>query len=447
MAMAMLVLAAAARAQSAEFPLVWKPLSAEEALSAAGFEFVMLSSKPPGSVAKTPEAAHGVPLYAELNIGLDGKPVAVRVDQSANGFYDLLILDVNGNGDLRDDPIVRADKAASALGSNYEQTVFGPIEFQMDGAPAKLRLIARMLIFDRSSNADSNSIEGYINANVAARFEADIALGGVREKIALMDSDLNGRLGDPATGTETPMEMKTYWQVGGGDLLLRDRDGSGAFEFASGSAEIEPCSTIAYFGGKPYAVEIASDLKSMRLTPYQGATGRLASVNAAAIRTLTVAWRESAESKKWIALSPQALEGAFVVPAGQYRLYSCSILGEMGTEPVAAAGTLNETRDPIEVAPNGETAMPMGAPLRLIVEVEGSAGRMSGEPAPGFMGALGSVFSAQADSILNINATVLGDGDERYLEFFKGNQPMKAPRFRIVDMDGKEIDSGQLEYG
>ncbi|MCX7012399.1 MAG: hypothetical protein NTW86_07530 [Candidatus Sumerlaeota bacterium] len=456
---------AASFAPAAEFPLRVALLSEAKVSSLPGVSglFIQLLKDKPSAIAGAPQAKSDKPLYGFIPGEAKELRWALMLDETGGTGkgYDTLILDLNHNGDLTDDAPIAArplpSPAASQPAGSFSQRTFGPIEAPV-GPEGKGKTAPVFVLSMAPSGGSSEGYYGYARILPGARLEADIALGGAKEKIALVDANGNLRYGDAPKRQEynAPTAADSYRYYSSGDIVLRDRDGSGDFESDMCDSESEDFAPMMYFGGKPYSVEVADDLSSIRLEPYAGPMGQLASDNFDFVRALSLERKTDDGAPQLISVQP--VNGLLKVPAGEYGLYRCVLKADdPKTGPVMARGMLRTKPDWVKVEAGASAAFRFGAPLELRVKASQRGGGSSAAGGGTFLKALSDVFAPSAggqagstDQTVDINVEVRGAGDETYDVYLKGaglKDRAMPPKFKIIDANKKVVDSGQLEYG
>jgi hypothetical protein len=371
--------------------------------------------------------------------------------KGAGTGYDLLILDINANGDLSDDPVIEAQTEISlpAGPSGFEQRLFKPISIPLEKGKASqsLTFSVQTYIHNRQQIGISKGGEflGQANLAPACYLEALVQLGAMSEKIGIVDANANARFGDKAQCQEVASGASKYRYFHSFDVVLRDRDGSGQFEKDLCDTESEAFSSVLYFAGNPYSVALADDLSAIRLEPYSGPLGEITAENLDQVRVLTLGWQ--GEGGQWEVITPQPQQGKIKAPAGSYALSQAVLMGKNSQGVIVMAKGYNRGNgQPIQVAAGQAVALRCGAPLELRVKTDNQTGASGG-----FLQALANVFTAapKAESV-TINVEVIGAGDEAYSIFARGpnlTERLNAPKFRVLGADGKVVASGQLEYG
>ena len=136
------------------------------------------------------------------------------------------------------------------------------------------------------------------------------------------------------------------------------------------------------------------------------------------------------------------------MPPGNYRLYSCELLGKgEPRDQVMASGYQRLTRKPVAFAAGQANTLKCGAPL----EIKVTAKKRRPESWELNSGLLRNAPSDKdSEFILAINANVVGAGGEVYSTYAKGEKfkadPPK-PTFTVVDNGGSKVANGNLEFG
>ncbi len=277
----------------------------------------------------------------------------------------------------------------------------------------------------------------------------------MRQRVGLLDGNCDLRLGDSTRAQSVLTTAGEGHYLEGGDVLLRDRHGSGRFEAGQFEADSEPLGSVVYFGTNPATMTPDSAFKAIKVEAYTGPTGELAlAPRGEQTRSVTLA-RESSGGQ-WEAVIPVLAKGKAKVPVGNYRLFNCMVVGDTGQETqVMAVGRKEVHKDSVRVEAGQVATMKCGAPLELRVTVnkQPAQGRSAGS---GLMGAALSLFSggrASGASDLRINLTVAGAGGETYSDYTRagkqgrGGAELLRPEFVITVLDGKKLASGNLEFG
>jgi len=445
--------AAASWVWAAEFPLELKKMTLPDAMSCPGGGglYGPLTVKKPPAIGKEPIARSSYPLYGLLRSSSE-RPIAYRLDESqgTGKGYDVVILDLNANGDLSDDPVGKAWKnpqqgQEERQSDGPAQVLFGPIEVPKDKPIGTWQptLYAELYLFNRkmiTQGGGTGNYLGHLRVKPGCYLETTVELDGVKQKIGFLDANCNMRLGDKGAIEQRTSGNALYYFIGPCDVVLRDRNGSGGFESDEFESESDPLSSLIYFGPNPYTLTLAEDLKAVRLEPYSGPVGEMAMTGGDHVKALQLCWQ--GQGGTWEPVTPEVSRGKFKVPVGTYCLYACVLAGEdKDGATVLAMGLKREVKDQVTVAAGKTATLHCGTPLDLQVKAE-----KSGPPG----GLLGALITGSNTSQLRISVQTVGAGGEVYSSFAKektNEGRPKPPQFKILDESGKQIASGQLEYG
>jgi hypothetical protein len=394
------------------------------------------------------------PLYGECRDTTTGAALVYRLDESKGDGkgYDQLIVDMNQNGDLTDDPVAqRAVLPSERQTVSPDQLMFGPIQAQADKAVAGGRPIyyAQVYIYNRqllsSGREPQNLIIGQLTLKAGWYLDTTVELNGRKTKVGVFDGDSNLRLGDVSQPQTFTSSGEKSWYFPPGDYLLVDTDGSGSFENDLFHSEACPFGPILYLGGKPYKVALAPDCKSLRVEPWSEALAEVAlQPHGDQVKHLTLAWE--GPNGNWQLIRPAVTNGKIMVPPGNYRLYACGLVGGSASrDQVMVFGMQRIPQTPVSIAAGQANTLDCGGPLQIkVTATKARAGTR------GLLIEDSSNATANSEPMLSINANLAGSGGEIYSTFLKGerfqSRPPK-PTFSIVQAGGKTVATGNLEFG
>ncbi len=449
-------------ADAAEFALEVKPMTLAEALRCPGGygAFGTWSRTRPAALRQAPKTVSSHPLYAQVGAPPAGiaAPRSARtgmvllLDESRGDGqgYDRLIADVNGNGDLTDDPVIsKCDGEVGRGPANFQQASFGPVELPTERAigPWRPRFYAEVFLYNlanvRTILSDSPAPVGQVRLRAGNYLEASIQVEGERQRFGVVDGNCNFVLGDRATlqrVMRAPNQVN--WLLVSGDSFLRDRHGSGRFDLAE-SAEM--FSSRSYFAGKPFSVALSGDLRSVRLEPCTDPAGELAVK--AQVSGLVLAWEK--RPGEWEALTPEVQGNKAVLPAGTYRVGSCTVGGRRAAGSMVKAVSSDPPDQAFQITPGQKTMLAAGPPLRLELQASRSVSTITGQP--GLAGAvLGLLGGARAEQTIQVRFALLvtGAGGEHYSGFSdaRGTQ-LTPPTFVVRDAAGRQVATGSFQFG
>jgi hypothetical protein len=441
-------------APAKDFPLEFKTVNAQQVMSFPGGygAYGSLQASRPSDVTKVPAAVSKHPIYGQFSS--QGNRMCFRLDESQGDGkgYDRLIVDVNQNGDLTDDPVVsRVEEAGSSARTvRPENALFGPIQAPETKMIGSWRPVyyAQAYIYNRPASVPSgpqNFYYGQMRFKAGWYLETTVELDGTTRKIGIVDGDCNFRLGDANLPTTYRNGTETNWYFQGGDFFLEDNDGSGKFESAVTEGESAPFGPVLYLGAKPYKAALSADAKSLALEPWTGPLAELTvQPHGDQVSRLQLAW-ESAPGQ-WQLLQPGVENGKAAVPPGNYRLYTCTLAVKTSAgDSLVLSGYRRLPKDTVKAEADATTPFQCGAPLEIKVTSE-RRGSTTGSSS--FLGRI--VGSMQPLEQL-IQASVVGAGGETYSSFVlansRGQQQPPKPVYTISTTDGKQVESGNMEFG
>jgi hypothetical protein len=400
---------------------------------------------------KAPKATSACPLYGNLHrTQAGGKPLMLLDESKGTGKgYDRLIFDLNGNGDFTDDPVLKGlPSNTNSSTDDYEQSDFGPIELPADKAKGiwRPRFFVNIYLYNKRALKTSQDPEdmqiGQMRLHAANMLETTVDVNGVKQRFGLVDGNCNFALGDGVTTTKIMRRPNDpgRWYMVPGDYFLRDVDNSGKFERSQTVNESQIFSQYVYFGGKPYTAKLSADLKTVQFDAFTGPVGNLMVKGNVAELVLGL------EGTTWEAITPDVVGGKSILPAGKYHLSSC-VLSAKNSDGLLRTQT-SEVADKMFTVEADKTAdLEAGSPLVLAVLTEKQ--ESSGEQ-PSAMGAARKLFggSSAKSYDLRMNVEITGIGGEKYAGFTRSSgENIPPPRFQVLDTQGKELASGNFEYG
>ena len=459
-----LLLALPGLATATDYPLTFKALDAQQALTfpSGTTTYAMIQPAKPAGIVKAPPAVSRYPLYGQIPAG--GDQLLFRLDESkgTGQGYDRLIVDVNRNGDLTDDPVVSVVPPANRGGAVVTSPMlFGPIQ-----GPDNLKIgsdrpifFAQVFLFitgQSVANMGPGSTAGEILVKTGWYLQATVDVDGKQHKVGLVDANCNFRLGDlekavfprvvPTFGAAAN-DAQTSWSFQGGDRFLVDWDGASSVQNSILGDQSSPFGPLLYFGAKPYKVALSADCKTLSLEPWAEPMAELGlQPRGDFIGALQVGWEKT--PGEWVLLQPGVENGKAKVPPGNYRLYSVGLKAKTSSgDSLILSGTKRMADAAIKAVAGESTPLKCGAPLKL-----GLTATASGSAAVSSSGSILSSILGQSGPTQTIQATILGAGDETYSTPYllsdRGalRQP-QSPAYTVLTADGKPVDSGSLEYG
>lgn len=462
-------LAAMTICSAKDFPLEFKTIPADEVMAFPGGAgtFAQLKTDRPAGLKREPKPISAHPLYGQVGSPTNPGAFVFRLDETKGDGkgYDRLILDLNENHDLTDDlEIAPASVPASSArrSAGREHTLFGPIQMPADKAIAGARPIyfADFNLYSRRFTRTKTEpwvYLGNLRFKSAWYLEARVEIDGLNQKLALYDGNANVEMGDPWKPYHYSSGARDKsWYFSHSDYVLQDHDGSGRYDADFANSEGQPLGPILYLGAVPYQLRLAQDRRSVQVDPWPAPLAEVTlSPYGEQVDQISLAWESSPGD--WLLIKPGIKDEQIKVPPGNYRLYSCVLSAPLDEqEKIMASATRRVLKDAVKFEAGKTNSLACGAPLEVQVTAELQKNRTAApSPARGIWAAvrrwLSKAGAPDQRSVLRINASVTGAGDEPYSSFFKATgkqlkEPPK-PRFSITTSDGKEVAAGNLEFG
>jgi hypothetical protein len=437
-----------------DFPLSYRELAAETVATfprSYGSEGVLSASKP-ADLRNEPPAPFGHPLYGRLwTNAANSLPAIFRLEESqgAGKGHDRLIIDLNRNGDLTDDPVLHPSPCpieAMTNNEEREEAFFGPILVPAPpGFPVKqLQYFARTHIYNRRAlarGARDGLYFGQLRIQAGWCLEAAVNLNGERSRLAIVDCDGDLGIGE-SWHIKSPALPDAPWDLAVGDAFLQAPGISGNFDNRLFTTECSPypftprCSpfgSFLYVGAKLRKVTLADGMRHVHIEPW---TEPLVEVRIGPegkpVRNLLLA-REN-PAGQWQLMRTSVVKGKSYVPSGSYRVYGCLLEGKAGLFQHVRASAFDRTLTNSFRAESGRVvSLVCGAPLEIKVETRLQEGQ-----------------EQMAPRVLRISAKAVGAGGETYSAYGVGKAFDRDPRkrvFVITDLAGNKITSGNLEFG
>ncbi len=437
-------------------------------------------------------AYHGEPLRAVVTFGGREFPFALDRAQPDGEVFDRLHFDTAGTGELT--TTIVADAEAGGAENRWVPSgiVFPQVKVSVPGDESDFRycftlqVIAgldrpRELLYVQRLSEDEDLLRvsglwggGYAIRNRAGRSELDpeaavpvtllfraacyrqgrFYLGDEEIHVALLDGNSNGRFSDQASRSEERTGAR-YHAIRLGDRLVLGpaiSTSSGDVVRISGERTVH-IGPLLSLGGTVYELYVAPEGDRLTLTPTPRPLGVWTSPHGEL--RVTLVGEQGVFETVGKGMEPVA------VPAGRWSVHSYTIRSrETETMAEAAIGGDGRGRDrdavallqaivpaavpPLEVAADQMQEFPFGPPLRPVVEarwpqrIEFVRGALD----------LERVTVADPDDFnLDLYLSFLGAGGERVHDVTLGGSKPPAPRFEVLDPDGRVVVSGVFRYG
>ncbi len=427
-----------AQVPAADFPLEWKALTPEQAaLCPANGPGAALAAKPPSAIRREPKAVSQYPLYGRIQVGKQA-PLSFRLDEAGGSGrgYDRLIIDFNRNADFTDDP-ERHGTVSHASASPYAETSFfagieNTSEWKIGSTPAPL--CAKVGIRKRSwwGRLRLPVLIGDVTLRPAGYLRTTVALGNVHEPLGIFDYNCNFQLGELPSVIRLGTRNQDI-SFTARDLLLRDFDRNGAFDFNALSTDAQLFTQLLCFGTNALTLELDPNFRHVRVQPYSGPVGEVKLCGK--LESVTLAWLRQGT---WIPVPVGLDHGKATVPTGTYCLHGCVLrVFDTAKQPVLARGVNRTVTNSFQVVEGKTTTVLCGPPIELRLETK----RFPIEQPRRGVSDL---------CRLDLNVRVVGVGGEIYTSYARGpDLTLKSPppKFRVLSGAGRPLLTGQLEYG
>ncbi len=448
----------AATAGASEHSLQFKSLDFDEAMSFGGGYGMtaQLTLTRPAGIKREAKAISANPIYGQFSTSLISGGLLFRLDESkgTKKGYDSLVLDWNQNGDLTDDKAapLSQTKSKQRLPENYQNARFGPIAVPETHRIGEWRptYYADNTLYARdldSVRRDRMSYIGYLRLKAGWCLETTAEFEGRKHKVAIYDANTNFKLGN---GPASRVFNATNWYFTGGDNVLVDANDSGDYDTGMYGNEVCVLSPVVYHGAKPFSFSLAKDCKTLRVEPYSGALAEVRlQPKGEQVRVVYLGWERGRD--QWEQLKVWSAGGKILVPEGSYRLYACEIKTEGAGDKLAQAKGFKRLAEPAVAFRTGRNnTLSCGAPLDVRVTAANNQSTAMVAAGKSLTSRISSALStAERQPVLRINAVVVGRGGEIYSSYGMGleNDPPPKPSFTVLAANGKEIASGNLEFG
>ena len=442
-----------------EFPLTFKTLTVEEAAvfpGGAGAFAQLLATKPP-ELKREPPGASGQSLYGVIGRGGGTQGMVFRLDATAgeDSGHDVLLLDLNLNGDLTDDAAIKlagTPKITRSASMAYEFSWYGPIT-----APAASRIAQGTPVYYAQLNyyhtAGTSTTAGGITQPYLGTLrlrpgfclETTVPWGGPGQKIGIVDGNANFRLGDEAKPVISKVAKDPTWYFPPADNFLVDRNGSGKFEADRLDTETQPFGPMLTLGATSFRAKLTANCAALDLEPWSGAPASVAlQPSGTQVRDVTFAWERA--PKDWVLLKTSVTQGRASVPPGVLCFNGCVL--EVQTRdgsPLLLVGSYRKMDKALRATAGQTATFACGGPLEL--QLTATKRKLSG--VAGASAVSRSVRPA-TETVVDLQAEILGRAGETYGTLLAGKNLTSSPpppKFTITTRDGRQVASGSLEYG
>jgi len=381
-------------------------------------DFATVAKKQPGKY----KCEH--PFRDVARLGSDHYAFVLDSTDLKSKGYDLLHFDLNHNGDLTDDKVVKATPLSGSRRSRgTPQRTFPCVEVTVNAEGTKVDYA--FYIRTRTHRYGSGQGEA-INASAylqsVAYRDGQVVLDGKRHRIIVIDFNSNGRFDD-----ETKIDPQVRLSDGRlypkqGDMLLIDPDTKNAMVSGYGVTdrrERHLVSSLVCIGGRYYDMEMSAAGDKISLEPTGLPMGSVVNASPSYDAVLF-------SDKVFVKISGEANKPV-PLPLGDWRLLQYAInASKSGQPPTFVSAGATRDGKPVKVAKGATAKLAFGPPYTPEVTV--SSPSRGGQPA-------------------RLGLKIVGAGGEICSNLqVRGNRP-EAPSFEIATPKGKVIERGKFKYG
>lgn len=317
-----------------------------------------------------------------------------------------LYVDTDGDGNFSGVTAMSAEnKVSGSQAQRYGYYDFGDVRLAKAGRPGEQPPSVK--VTGRHFPGESGS---RLEITPGSFRDGRAKFGEITCQVALLDGDSDGKF----AATYTADAADRRGESGNGfDLLAVDLNGDQAFDHAT---EIYPMTAMVGVHGKYYGVKVAEDGASVEFAPVRSAGLGELSVGSPQVE-LTVVSETCAHH-----LEANG-QGTWKLPDGTYRVASNRLVDRKGGAWLLE-GSGNGFAQGVQIQKDGTQKVTLGCPLTPKFDVDWNG------------------------DVARIGFELLGAGGEKYAAGATRNgQRDKAPAFKIIDREGKPLESGNFEYG
>lgn len=463
------------------FPLHFKKLDARTAFySPEGYcTVVILSETKPAELKKEPPAV-SKKLYARLfsaerplvlgdnfptppTMATWGQPVMIMrlTEKNLGEGFDTAILDLNGNGDLTDDPVLRDQQVV-----RYRK-FFGPFTLPLpEGTLPKDSIVEPLMYLEAGFLSAPRSymnpttgkfidFVGFAAIRNGWALEGTLDIPPVLQRVAFKDAYCDFTFSQDVSHREV-LNDDLYFdnakkvssiEFFPSDYALRDYNNNGSYDCELPLNECEPYGKYIHLKDKLYTWQIAPDLKSFSLTPVEDSipTGFYESANSADKRTqvaLKTGYKTPTATTgtisgdgQWQLITLDGNTPKVQLPAGDYVLSQFALRSQDADRQIAhfplSSFTSRESVS-FSIPKEGSFQAAWGEPIKLTLDAY--------HPNDSTLG-----------STVQIYINVVGNKGETYSDFSvyqprtRSMTPLRGPRVEIL-CEGKPIGSHQFTH-
>ncbi len=363
--------------------------------------------------------------------------------------YERLYFDINHNGDLTDDEVIKA-QAAQTLSASYINCRFPTVDLMIDLDGTEIEYAFTMSVYSNASTSYS-----YANASLAAGAyrDGEMVIDGKKYRIVVVDFNSNGRFDDLSKIDDSVrMSDGTVYPTIGDMLYVIDSEAKQSQGYVSSydpstNSSLHYVSKLVNLDGRYFSLAVSPSGDEVTLEPSSIPIGYVSNANKG--------YRAILYGEDGFLKIVGDESGKAPVPVGKWQLASYTIdKGEI-EEPAqekaeegswfdnikrALTGTRPAVRQPrftmvsargkreypaVEVAEGTTVELPFGGPFRPIV----------------------SVAYARSQGEVSLSMSLVGTADEVCTSLYVNSSRPGKPAFTITTEKGEVVDTGSFEYG
>lgn len=173
-------------------------------------------------VKKQPEKYHAKhPFYGVAKLGSEEYAFVVDTADDKSKGFDRFYFDVNHNGDLTDDEVIKAAPSLSMGRNDYYRAQFPRVDLTVNADGKKVEYAFFFSLYSHTSD-DYSYVSASLNA--AAYREGRIKLDGREQRVLLVDFNSNGRFDDEMAVRDDVQTSDGRLHPKYGDILMVDPD-------------------------------------------------------------------------------------------------------------------------------------------------------------------------------------------------------------------------------
>jgi hypothetical protein len=247
-----------------------------------------------------------------------------------------------------------------------------------------------------------------------------LRLAGRTYRVAVVDGDRDGLF-----NSILALPLESSWRRPACDVFAIDLNQNGTFEISSYErSEVIPLGRLVKVADEYYAIDIASDCRSLELSRAEPQFGTLVIESNEADVELKL-WSDATDQHLWQGRQWQ-------LPAGEYKairaiLTKADASGDIWalSSSTSSASTRLGPLEHLAIKPGRTTSIKIGQPLVLKVDVQ----------------------QTESGTVL-IDPVFVGCAGEEYLAGrWEGRQRPSPPAFKIVDEKGTILAADKFQYG